>query len=457
MASGIGGHLLAVTHAHAQSAPTPVPLAADTDEASTPEAISVPKEPAAQRPDPPSEGPTFPLKPPAVAVGQEETELAGFPVIGGSTDIGVQFGSAATITRVGAGYRPYRWKLDALLSASIKGGPDGTEIVQQSHDVRLDIPYAFNGKVRIQPGLFFDKTINSGYFGLGNASLATTDQNGEVGRRYQFRHQELRARVNLRTPITSTVSVAYGLQLRYLNPTSYPESKLDIDSKTTTAEGKPLIYGLQPLDIGIFSGGFIYDTRDDEIFPTKGAYDLVGIRLAGATPTSSDIYWGGFNFVLRRYARIGGPFVLAARVFADFMAGHVPFYDLSQGGSFIAVDLPGGPQGIRGVPNGRYSGLVKVVGNVELRGWLLHFKVLGEKFKIGPDAFVDAGRVWLDYTFNDPRDGKGLGLKYGVGGGIHVLQGTAALFRVEMAYSPDAAAANPGFPIGIYVADSVMF
>lgn len=416
------------------------------------------KEPEpARRSEPAAEGAAAPIEVPAVKVDREEDEFAGFPVIGGSTDIGVQFGGAATITRLGNGYRPYRWKLDALLSASVKGGPDGTEFVQQSHDIRLDVPYALNGKARIQPAVFFDKTINSGYFGLGNASQATTDANGEVGRRYQFRHQEFRARINVRSPITNTVSFAYGLQLRYLNPTAYPDSKLAIDAKTVTGDNKPLLYGLQPLDIGIFSFGLIYDTRDDEIFPSSGAYDLLGLRIAGATPTSSDVYWGGFNFLLRRYTRIGGPFVLAARVFGDFMAGHVPFYDLSQGGAFIAVDLPGGPQGIRGVPNGRYSGLVKIVGNVELRGWLLDFKIFGEKFKVGPDAFVDAGRIWLDYTFNDPRDGKGLGLKYGIGGGVHVLWGTAALFRVELAYSPDAAAANPGFPIGIYVADSVMF
>jgi hypothetical protein len=29
--------------------------------------------------------------------------------------------------------------------------------------------------------------------------------------------------------------------------------------------------------------------------------------------------------------------------------------------------------------------------------------------------------------------------------------------RVEAAYSPDAASENPGFPIGIYVSDGLMF
>jgi len=35
--------------------------------------------------------------------------------------------------------------------------------------------------------------------------------------------------------------------------------------------------------------------------------------------------------------------------------------------------------------------------------------------------------------------------------------GEASIFRVEVAYSPDAESANPGFPLGIYVSDGLMF
>ena len=134
----------------------------------------------------------------------------------------------------------------------------------------------------------------------------------------------------------------------------------------------------------------------------------------------------------------------------------VAFYDLSQGGAFIPLDLPGGAQGVRGVPNGRYQGLVKVVANVELRVTHLRFRLFGDDFRVGNNIFFDAGRVFSKYG-PDERDGKGLGLKYGVGAGVFVVWGTAAVFRVEFAYSPDAVAANPNFPIGIYAADSQMF
>ena len=54
-------------------------------------------------------------------------------------------------------------------------------------------------------------------------------------------------------------------------------------------------------------------------------------------------------------------------------------------------------------------------------------------------------------------DGRGPGMKYGVGGGIYVLWGQAAMLRIEAGYSPDAVSENPSLPLGIYVNDGVMF
>lgn len=393
----------------------------------------------------------------ATGGAKDRTEWAGFPVIGGSTDIGVQLGGAGTVTHVGDGRRPYWWRVDGLVSMSIKGGPRGTEVVQQSHDMRLDIPGGASGRVRLMPAVFYDRTVNSGYFGLGNASRVVTDSSGQLGERYQFRHEEASTRLNARTPLGGPYGTMYGWQLRYVNPHAYPESRLAIDAATRLSNGRPLIRGLQPLGIATLNAGIIYDTRDDEIYTRHGALHVTALRLSGATPTSSDVYWAGFNVVLHWYEKLPESFVLAGRVFVDAMAGHVPFYDLSQGGAFDPNDLPAGAQGIRGVPNGRYSGLLKVVTNAELRRIHGSFKLFGSKFQLGTTTFLDAGRIWNDYSFNDVRDGTGLGLKYGVGGGPFLIWDTAALFRVDVAYSPDASAANAGFPVGIYVQSGMMF
>jgi len=149
--------------------------------------------------------------------------------------------------------------------------------------------------------------------------------------------------------------------------------------------------------------------------------------------------------------------VLAGRLVLNAQTGNVPFYDLFQAGPFDMKEMPGGSAGIRGVPVGRYLGPIKAIGNVELRAMLVKFTVLGQHFALGGDAFFDTGRVWSDYTFHSPLDGKGSGLKYGVGGGIYVLWGQAAMLRIEAGYSPDAVSENPSLPLGIYVNDGVMF
>ena len=88
---------------------------------------------------------------------------------------------------------------------------------------------------------------------------------------------------------------------------------------------------------------------------------------------------------------------------------------------------------------------------------LLHFRLLGQQFQLGNNLLFDAGRLWSDYSFRAAADGDGVGLKWGVGGGEYLQWGQAAVFRLEVAYSPDARSENPGLPLGIYVEDGVMF
>jgi outer membrane protein assembly factor BamA len=410
---------------------------------------------------PPPRAATVEELPPTKPVGKtpetEHNELASAPIVGGNTDIGFQIGVAATYTRVSPRYAPYRWKLDGLLSASVKDGPRGFEVAQQSHDVRIDVPRAVWGKVRVMPAVFFERTVNAGYFGIGNATRALKLPDGTYGSRYQYIHQEIRARVNLRSPLGGPHSIMYGLTLRNVSPSTYAGSKLDLDSHATTDDGQPLIRGVETLNHAIVSAGWVYDTRDNEITPKSGAFDQWALRSGVATPTRAGVYYGAANVNLRRYFPLGGEWVLALRGLVDAIVGQPAFYDLSQGGAFVPIDLPGGAQGVRGVPNGRYQGPIKIVGNVELRVTHLRFRLFGDDFRVGSVAFIDTGRVYSRFGPDPRRDGAGLGLKYGVGGGFFVVWGTAAVFRVELAYSPDATSVNPNFPLGVYAADGQMF
>ena len=392
-----------------------------------------------------------------------KTEVAALPIFAGNSDIGVQVGGAAFMTHLADGLRPYAWKADLLLSLSLKPGPDGgVDLAQQAHDLRLDIPRFLGSRVRLMPGLFVERHVNAGYFGLGNATPAIPFPDGTVGRRYHSITEEVRLRLNARFPLRGRFDGMVGLQLRYTDADAYAYSKLASDAAIIEADGRPRIFGLDPIASAIPAAGLVYDTRNDEISPRSGVYDIIGVRAglgvpAGAGTSNRGMRYFGGSVVLRRYTPLVGPLVLATRFVGDFIAGNAPFYDLVQGVTFTPIDLIGGHGGLRGVPNGRYTGKIKMLATLEVRSQLVTFGLLGQRFRVGAQAFGDVGRVWNDFRSDPVRDGRGLGLKYGVGGGVYFIWGTAAVIRMEVAYSPDAVAANPGLPIGVYIADGHAF
>jgi Omp85 superfamily domain len=382
-------------------------------------------------------------------------EFAGFPIVGGNSDIGFQFGAAATLTRFYDDAEPYLWNIDLLLSASVKDDQSGFRLVQQSHVLRLDAPELFGGRARLDARATFQRTINAGYYGLGNGSTAGPAA-GEtsIGRRYQYVQQEgwLRGIVRVRTGTPFDVALAGNV--RYEAPVAYQRSKLEED--LSARGGSPAVLGGAAALLGSLTAGVMIDTRDTEFITTRGIFYQIG--LAATAGSAEDVAYGEASAVLAHYAPIGGPFVFASRFFASFRFGRVPFYDLQTGGAFEPEPLLGSEGGVRGVPQGRYAGLVKAVANLEVRGTPFpRFRISGQRFRIGTTTFFDAGRLWSDYQAISPTDGTSLGLKFGMGGGLFVQWGEAAIFRVEVAYSPDAVSENPSLPLGIYVADGLMF
>jgi hypothetical protein len=136
---------------------------------------------------------------------------------------------------------------------------------------------------------------------------------------------------------------------------------------------------------------------------------------------------------------------LAVRAVGDWMFGDVPFYELARFDDTFAV---GGTTGVRGVPAQRYYGKLKAFGNVELRLEAVKFHALGKPLMLGFVPFFDGGRVWADTTAHPELDGHGVGLKYGVGGGVRVQSGSSFVIRADLAWSPDATPVSGYFSAG---------
>jgi outer membrane protein assembly factor BamA len=397
--------------------------------------------------------------PGSMPLNDRRYELAGFPIVGGNSDIGVQFGGAATLTRFYDGAFPYLWNIDLLLSASVKDDQNGFNLVQQSHVLRLDALDLWSGRLRLDTRASYQRTINMGYYGLGNAATADlTPLPGQttIGKRYEYLQDEGRVRTIARFHTKSRLDLVLGGLLRYEAPVVYPGSQLATDLAARNPDGSPVAIGGQTSLLAGLAAGIMIDTRDSEFVTREGFFYQVG---AGATVGSAEqVAYGNASAVLEHFAPLGGPFVFASRVVASFEFGRVPFYDLAQGGTFEPQYLLGGETGVRGVPIGRYAGPVKMIANTEIRATPFpRFTLWGQRLRIGTTAFFDAGRVWDQYRITSQVDGTSLWLKYGIGGGVFLQWGEAAIFRVEVAYSPDAESENPGLPLGIYVADGLMF
>jgi hypothetical protein len=396
---------------------------------------------------------------PDVDYDTPRSEFAGFPLIGGDSDVGFEVGGVLTITRLQDGVRPYLRNMDLVLAASFKQGPSGVELVQQSYVWNWDLPALMDGRLRLNPLVAFQRTINAGYFGLGNASSSSrpAGATGDPGRYFQFIQDEARMRELARIHASGPWDVVVGPTFRVVEPGIYPGSRLAMDVATATPDGSPTVEGARHLGLASAIVGAIYDTRDDEVYARRGQFHQASIKFVEGFPLDAGVRYGQASAMLSSFTPVGRALVLAVRGVLDVEFGRVPFYDLLTGGPFIALEMPGGAQGVRGVPVGRYLGPIKAIANAELRSLAPAVHFLGGSFRFGGDVFADTGRVWSDASLSSPLDGSGLGLKYGVGGGAYLLWGQAAIFRVDVAYSPDAVAENPGFPLGIYVADGTMF
>jgi hypothetical protein len=385
-------------------------------------------------------------------------EPAGFPLLGGDSDIGFQFGAVATLSHFADGIKPYSWNMDLVASASLKDGPKGIQVVQESFLYNADLPGYLGGKLRLNPQVQYQRTINMGYFGLGNQASGTVPANytGPKGRYFEWIDSITNGYLQPRYTLSGPWSLSGALGYRYMAPSAYADSKLARDAESKNPDGSPVVRGLQPLSVTQLAIGTIYDTRDNEVFPKHGAFNQIAVAYQQGIPTSASVQYGEAQGLMQIYRPLG-PLTFAARVVADFQFGHVPFYDMFESGAFGQTEAIGGSMAVRGVPVGRYSGEIKIWGNAELRAMFIHFHLLKQKVSLGASALFDTGRSWLNYSFSSPLDGNGVGLKYGVGGGIYCLWGQAAFFRIDAAYSPDALAENPSFPLGIYVADGTSF
>ena len=386
---------------------------------------------------------------PSVTVEPENAhnDFTIVPVAGGSSDIGIGGGFFAGLTRVETGYDPYVWHLEAagFVSFDVKSGKVDTPYLDIYS--KLTVTRFLRAPLQLEVRPSFTDELALYYYGVGNASSAALAA-GQSSRYFQYarRHPELV--VDLRFKLLDHVAGRVGL--RYIQTwfDIAANSKLADDARGGSPEVRRLIGPTRPEGASLFRYGLQLDTRDNEASPHIGTFDDVVFNWSPGGTTALPFRYGEASFAVRGYLPVFSRRVtLAARLVGDVLFGDVPLYELSRAVDTYAI---GGSNGVRGVPAQRYYGKLKAFGNVELRVRFVEFKALGKPLSLGAAAFLDGGRVWADLSPHPELDGRRLGLKYGIGGGLRLMSG-AFVLRGDIAWSPDAT------PIGGYVVAGEIF
>ncbi len=376
-------------------------------------------------------------------------ELNVVPVAGGSTDVGIGGGYFAGLARVEEGASPYVWNVESSAFLTFKprdGG--GVELPYQDIYVKLTVPKFFSRSLRLElrPSYTAETTIH--YFGLGNASSAEAPA-GAPSTYFQYARVHPAMDVDLRWSLADHLIGRIGMRYVQNWIDTKSSSKLRDDLRTGDAETKKLLGATAAHAVALFSYGVQWDSRDNEASPHAGSFHAATVRISPGGAGMFPYRYGEATFVARVYVPIWKPRItLAGRIVGDLLFGDPPFYELARFDDTFAI---GGAIGVRGVPAGRYYGKVKAFGNLEVRTELFSFHALGKPLIFGVTAFVDGGRVWADTRSQPALDGRTLGLKYGVGGGLRIQSGTSFVLRGDLAWSPDAT------PVGAYVAAGQMF
>lgn len=372
-------------------------------------------------------------------------ELGLVPLVGGDTDVGVGFGFLSTVASVAPQVKPYVWAVESAGFFSVKRSEGSFINPYQDYSIQLTAPQLMNGRLRLEIRPSYTKETTQKYYGLGNASIAPTD---DVPERdfYGRTHPTLWVRGRYR--IWDHFHLGLG--------TSYTENWLQIRPQSTLGQqmngvGDAQDPAVQALlghatrhGVLLLEGILLYDTRDSETVTDSGQMHMVRVRVSPRIAGDVMPYqYQQVNLSSRLFfAAIPERLVVALRAVADMQFDNPPFYELARYDDTFAL---GGQNGVRGVPGQRYYGKIKVFANFEVRSQLVRFKFWGKQLTLGAALFFDAGRAWAEWASHPDLDGTGWGLKYGTGGGLRLQQGKTFVVRADLAWSPDAR------PVGGYV------
>jgi outer membrane protein assembly factor BamA len=371
------------------------------------------------------------------------------PIVGGDSDVGLGAGEVSDWASLAPGYVPYKWRLESAAFITFKEQDGDVIIPFQDYSLLLTAPdLGTRKRLRLDVRGAFTNEATLKYYGIGNASPLPPPSVDIRDTEYARVHPTLT--VEARLAMGHHFFLQVGDQYTYNRLTVRPSTLLAADEANGSPEVRSLLGTFGAHGVDLLELGIQYDSRDNEVDTRRGMFHQLQARFSPRVDGWLPYQYAQLDATGRFYfTPVPRWWSVSWRVVGDVLVGSPPFYELAR---FDETPAIGGGNAVRGVPAQRYYGKVKLFENFETRSDLWPFRVRKKRLVLAVAAFLDAGRVWTEIGHAHPDlDGSGLGLKYGVGGGLRVQEGQTFVVRLDLAWSPDAN------PIGAYFAAGEIF
>lgn len=323
-----------------------------------------------------------------------------------SSGEGLEYGGKIFAYQFGnAGRQPYEWHVLCNFSKSTKQKTD--------FYVFVDLPHVFGPGTRMDLRLEYKKLMNQDFYGLGNQpdyqqGYSRKDDPLFQQSEYNVFQQQWRALlINMQWPLAwPHWRFLGGLGVFYNTIRSYPLPSLLSQTLPAGINGGYSNY----LRVGV-----IYDSRDVEAVPSRGAWSELLVEPV-LQPLGNDYGYLRLTAIDRRYFQLHPRLVWAQRILAEAMLGSPPFYEMAVlSNSFQRHEGLGGAKTLRGQPRLLYVGPNKLVINLELRWRLWDVRLLKQQLSCYAHTFTDIGRVWMEQDRFSLRQ-----MHFAEGCGLHV-------------------------------------
>ena len=296
--------------------------------------------------------------------------LSPVPSLGFNPNDGIYLGGG--VKYVNHGFKKEPYKSSHTVKAHYAFGSEGVHFAYDYDFIDLIGKADISGKLRITTPLVFL------YFGAGNEAEVVTTELAPY--RVRMNHYQ------------------YQPAIRFANSTQTQSISIGANLERNAFEVPPLApvdaWQLDPQNFLGANAEYVFQNKDDQIFPTRGLEFRAG-ALYNTSLGNDSVNYFKLRSELRLYLPINlwkKNLTLNLRSGVEHNIGDYAFYQAS----FLS-----GFSNFRGVQRNRFSGRTSTFHNAEIRASLLKVKNYVAPFDIGVLGHFDVARVWEDGENSD--------------------------------------------------------